>query len=119
MTTAVLPDTQRPTIPELLGKLGAIGDPDRIAWYLIDEGIQGTPCNAGSCAIARYLQRETALWGISVGDVSAVIWHSAEESPDEYFELPMVVRDFINNFDQEEYPELLDPERRVHILTRP
>lgn len=96
-----------PTIPELLAKLAALGDPQQVAYFLEGEGIEAVPCSSSSCAIAVYLRRETGIGELAVGDANVVVWYSGAV-PDMVVPLPYVVQDFVSAFDHLEFPGLLD-----------
>lgn len=119
MTAVLREDTEKPAkttppkpgITELLVELEELGEPNLIAEYFEDEGIIATPCNAGICALAIYLQRYSGRDEINVGTSEAMVWHGAE-MPDERWDLGPVVREFVAEFDAGTYPELLWPELR-------
>lgn len=104
---AVLPEP--PTIPELLDKLNALGHPDQIALFLEDYGIVATPCKSETCALAQYLENELGET-VAVGPGEVMRFHSGD-TPDERFELPPVVQQFIALFDDLEYLDLVDWDR--------
>lgn len=99
-----------PTVAELLDKLATLGSHRQIALHLAERGINGTPCNAGSCPIAHYLQVETGNPEIHVGDDDCAVWRGGA-LPDERHSIPPAVKDFIAFFDAHLYPDLVDPEK--------
>lgn len=111
---------EAPTIPlppyrpveELLVELESLDDPQLIAEALEDEEILGTPCNAGLCAIAVYLQRHSGLDEVNVGAFDALRWRPAP-TPDDSWVLGPVVREFIARFDSGSYPNLMWPDERA------
>lgn len=100
----MLPDA--PTIPELLGKLEALGDPQQIAYFFEGEGIKAKPCGSHTCAVAVYLIRETGE-DLAVGELQCIVWRNGK-IPNETHDLPLPVRDFISEFDDLDFPELVD-----------
>lgn len=90
-------DTQLRIIQELENRT-----PDEIAETMRKLGIKGTRSSKESCPVAKYLQRE-GLEGCKVGNIE-IEWvggtHPTERGIDE----------FIDAFDREEYPDLIDPE---------
>jgi len=101
-----------PDVADVLAELESLGDPDLIAEALTAEGVLGTPCNAGMCAVAIYLQRETGIDDLNVGTFDATLWCSAAE-PDKHWPLGPVVQEFIARFDSGSYPDLLWPTERA------
>lgn len=114
MTAVLLESTlsapQR-SVPELLAELEAVGDVDMIAGLFEAEGILGTPCNAGMCAVAIYLQRHSDVDEVNVGTHEATVWRPAEED-DLRWPLGPLVTSFVSEFDMGSYPELFWPEFR-------
>lgn len=113
----MLPETQlKPTVPELLDKLAALGSADQIALHFADLGILAQPCRAGHCAVAVYLQRATGIGsgdtadseGLNVGLGVASIWRDSMSGAAEDYPLPVVVSEFVGNFDNLDYPGLVD-----------
>jgi hypothetical protein len=110
-TIPIAPPENRP-VAELLAELEELSDPDLIAEAFADEDILGTPCNAGICALAIYLQRHSGLDELNVGTFEVSRWQSGELA-DERWNLGPVVQEFIARFDSGSYPHLLWPEERI------
>lgn len=104
----------RPTVPELLNKLAALGDEDHIAMAMAEQGIKGTCGAHTACIVAEYLKAECPeLTYISVGisgpascSSGRAVWRRGATDADHETTLPKVVNDFAFAFDRWAYPGL-------------
>lgn len=101
---------------EVLEKLGALGSADHIALFLEEEGIKGHLTNSESCPITNYIERETDAV-VTTGRYSMSIEFGCEsvdfvEKGGDFGLLPQyeAVSYFVRNFDEEEYPNLIEKE---------
>ena len=86
----------------ILERLAALGDsPDDIARSLEARGITGVPEDPECCVLANYLKAEFEAPYAYVGGCVRV-WETEVT-------LPGKCEKFIDEFDTEEYPKLLDP----------
>ena len=103
-----LTTTVKPSVPEALEKLEALGSVRHIAEHLRDQRVCGDLCEASSCALAVWLRKQTghgdvhvstdvAYWDIVDFDLKHWKWHA----------LPWHVREFVNEFDNGLHPELI------------
>jgi hypothetical protein len=75
--------------------------------FLAGEGVKATPKQADSCAIAHYLHRETEQI-VSVHHNGVMVWEKALMfNGTEVAQHTEATLDFINHFDQGDYPELV------------
>lgn len=103
----MLPESPTIGVDELLTKLEALGDHDRIAWFFAEAGVSGRRASAGACVLARWLQRETGNPRIDVGCDEVAVWRSGS-TPDDRYALPEAVAEFLIRFDGLAYLGLLD-----------
>jgi hypothetical protein len=93
---------------ELLDKLTAQGSADQIALFLEQQKITGFPSSGTSCAIAQYLRHEMPLdYSVAVGAEFAAVSRQGYENVTVRLSEP--VAQFVNHFDSQCYPNLLDP----------
>lgn len=100
-------------LQEYVDQIAAYETSEKIADYLISEGVKGEPQRTGSCALAQWLKKETGSHDISVGGTWARDWSvfnvdtTEEQIARDYAVIPANVTQFINDFDNGTYPELL------------
>jgi hypothetical protein len=94
-------DVERPSPGAVLDKLAQLGTPNAIAEFLYRNGITGELCRPYSCPIARFVAATT-------GD--DVLIHTETFICDDgnWGELPDVIAEFIDRFDDYHYPQLAD-----------
>ena len=95
------------TLPDALNKLAALGSPQQIADFFLDEGILGTVGHANSCPVAHYVQQFSGLEATWISPSSDHIDGVAGISGTEAYLMPRVVNDFALAFDNEEYKDLI------------
>lgn len=90
---------------EMMGKLNSFEEPDGIAAFLMEAGVQGDMQDAESCVITNWflmntnaVECTTTEEKITVGDE---LYHTWEFVPND------IVTRFIKQFDDYEYPELV------------
>jgi hypothetical protein len=99
-------------VADVVAKLGALGDAEHIALFLVENGIVGCPGLSMMCPVSNYIKRETEL-RIRVGPIRGeVIYRSEVRYGDDVArsvgDMPPSVTDFIEMFDMGEYPDLYD-----------
>lgn len=84
--------------------------PDEIAETLAAEGLVGVRSTGNECPVARYVRKHFGAYGVSIvvaGEekffVGATVGGWVAERP-----TPVQVREFMQNFDQGRYPQLID-----------
>ena len=89
-------------------------DPDKIAILFRTIGIKGVMCKPGGCPIAKYIKGIVPGF-LSVGPGDASFYpdggnglNYAGERALLHVTTPESIREFIANFDQEKYPDLLE-----------
>jgi hypothetical protein len=112
----------KPTVPEALDKLAALGSPRQIADFLVQRQIKAFPSKLDRCAIAEYVRAETEIevnvfCGGGAGadvcrDIKGVVRH--DMNPNVGDVLPDVLQDFARGFDRGAYPELIAPSAARH-----
>lgn len=71
------------------------------------KGVKGTTAGYTTCPIAVWLRRETGdFWGVDTQAARKGVRDFLDE-PIEEVELPLVLRDFMYNFDEGFYPDLV------------
>lgn len=73
-----------------------------VAGNLRSGGFTGIPDDSCNCPVARFLQRELGTVSVTVGSQA----HIEDEDEKNGVDLPKAVTDFVNNFDDGDYPEL-------------
>lgn len=91
------------TVEEVFDEIKTWGDP---AEEFRRRGIKGIPENACECPFARFIKQETGVEDINVSNNDTIIGPEGGEqvwfiNPDNMFE-------FIQEFDEGEYPELIE-----------
>lgn len=96
-------------------KLAQFEKAEDIRIFLQENEIQARPAIARRCAISQYVRKVT-------GNMAVTSYHdvSVFENQDNYMQwnptgsrkITPAMKEFIANFDQYEYPELIDPEDR-------
>lgn len=107
---------------DVVAKLNEFTSPDDIAAHFEEHGIRAIPASADSCAISKYVAKETAViptLGDSVAtsfsfnpthaETPAYVRHSRGLESSRVF-LSHVAADFIYRFDSREYPNLISEE---------
>lgn len=93
-------------IHDKFAKLEALGSTDAIAWELEAQGIKATRDNAYFCAIAQYLGNpsysDAGVPPVAVKQSRVICFKDAA-----VVQTPALVADFIDKFDQGEYPALV------------
>lgn len=100
---------------KIVNKLHALGDADHIALFFAQQRVRGVPGLVDSCAVAKYIQRETGhavsvapeaivTFGLIPRGSGCVEWQPGE-SVALHREGPIV--DFMTRFDEGFYPELV------------
>lgn len=85
-------------------KLAQFETEDEIAEFLYEVGIKGRRALANSCAISEYMAQMTGRKFSTCNTIETI------EEPIKTFRLTSAIDDFITSFDDNKYPELVDPE---------
>ena len=97
-----------PSNDVLLSKLADLGaTPEAVAEALEARGVVGTMCDGEHCALANYLRAEFAADFVQVASNFIKVRNGGFAS----VPTPAHLRQFINDFDMEEFPDLLDPNK--------
>lgn len=99
----------RPTTPEVVDKLNALGSKDDIALFFKSENVTGVPCRVGWCILANYLGHQTGYATLMDYRPARLEWKAGSllDSP-ETMSLTGPLLAFVRAFDHGEYPELVD-----------
>ncbi len=99
-------DTTRAAATRLLEALGNTAT--QVAATLHAAGIRGERCNEGACPIAAYLLRsDLGLFNVAVDGDTATLRFGHRGAYTCYVAVPDPVQDFIEQFDEGDYSELL------------
>jgi hypothetical protein len=104
--------------------LAALGeDSDEVASSLARSRVQGYCHQPRDCALARYLSAilaaDPGVEQISVGHSELWVHGPHWWSLKAIFALPKPVRQFVRDFDEDRYPSLVAPERKVVVHAEP
>jgi hypothetical protein len=99
------------TLSEVLLELSPLSGGE-IAQKIREAGVKGVPRRSCHCVIARYLCQETGRERISVcgEDIQVVVDGPTGPRGAEFEETPESVADFIHDFDNNRYPDLISKE---------
>lgn len=104
--TAIANSPQAKQVRRVLEPIGGLSDADRVADYLRQCGITGhreEPCD---CPISNLITKECGIKNVVVtGNYAATSDEGWVETG--YYELPRVIRMFIQRFDFGSYPDLV------------
>lgn len=95
---------------QVMDTLQDMSEWDSIADRFVKMGLTGFIADCDSCPIAHYLGMLHDVPGLSVGPLG-VLWH--EDGHLVQVPLPMKVREFMNAFDQGDYPDLIAEHSKV------
>lgn len=95
--------------------------PDEIAEFLEVRGIKAVPCSRSQCALAEYFIQQTGIPDVSVTPLSMALFGCTQDGMPylEFLEFQAGyagLREFIDKFDSEEYPDIVDNVRWSQYL---
>lgn len=97
-----------PIIEDLVASLATLAGMGTkvVASYLHDIGVRGERCHWAACPVARYLRNVLGVPRAEVTDF-ATVWPVSGGMVS--CELPTSVADFVTQFDNGDFPSLIDP----------
>lgn len=90
-------------------KLAAMGTPTRIAKFLASEGIQGIQRDARRCPLTNLLTAKIQDPGVAC-TVGSKLMEVQRGKEVEVVRLPTILRMFVQRFDNDGFPHLVDPQ---------
>jgi hypothetical protein len=101
--------SQVQTENELYDLLASLGDaPDQVALNLKEGGFVGERDSAYCCPVARFLRARAAADGVMVDDELIQVEYLGIPVPTFSTQPPTAVRQFIQQFDAGDWPELVE-----------
>ena len=99
------------TLEEIVEFVASIGNPDKIAEYMREQGIKGRKMRSDSCVMARYIDKEfnhDLQFVCAFPMTGFSIQRNGSDTMEETWDNPHNLADFMSEFDGGRYPELVE-----------